>query len=170
MLASFRIGLLLYLIQALSAVLCSVLLARIRYTPPIPSLLHKERTESGGLLGAIRRSSLSCLCITGSVCFFSALIALIGIFIKDATVRIFLSAFLEIGTATAEAASLYSTSPSIALCAICIAVVFGGASVHLQTALFLPRSKELFLYYIGAKLCQTAISVALLFLFLPFFK
>lgn len=168
LLASAKLGILFYVIQMLSAVLCGFLFARIRYIPPLTPRVYEEQ-QSGGLIGAIRRSALSCLWIAGSVSAFSVLLALIGVFIKEPTVRLFIASFTEIGTATAEAGTLFPDAPTVSLLAICIATVFGGASVHLQTALFLPQSKSLFRYYIGAKLCQTAIAVLLLLLFFSLF-
>lgn len=168
-LSSAKLGALFYAIQTLSALLCGILFARIGYAPSLTAPSPKEGSAQGGLIGAIQRSALSCLWIVGSVGAFSALVAIIGVFIKNRTVLLFLSAFLEIGSATAEAGAVFLTEPMTALLVICIATAFGGASVHLQTAIFLPESKGLFLYYIGAKICQAAIAVLLLFLFFPLF-
>ena len=167
MLSSAKVGVLLYVIQIVSALLCGFLFARIRHVPPMCGITMTESVADGSLVAAIRRSALSCLWITGSICTFSALLSLIAILIKNTTVCLFISSFLEVGTACAAGSAFFTTRPPIALLVLCIAICFGGASVHLQSAAFLPESKPLFRYYLGAKLCQAAISVVLLLLVFP---
>lgn len=170
MFSSAKIGWTLYVIQLISALLCGFLFSFLRFKDPYKKadLAPKITEREPNLIDAIKRSSLSILYVSGTVLFFSALCSTIGHFVKNSVLLSFIYSFLEVSGAASMAASLYATHPLTALLAACIAISFGGASVHIQASVFisdLPVSRK---RYLAAKLFQAALSGLFILLLYPF--
>lgn len=86
----------------------------------------KKITFSSAVVGSVASASSSMLACCGFVCFFSGLIAVIGGFINNQTVKIIVSCMLEVTSGCADAAGKISIPAFAAVCA------FGGLCVHMQ--------------------------------------
>lgn len=157
---SLKAGIFLYLIQILSAVLCGILFSffsnRSTASPDVPV---RQEAREFSFVASVERSVRNVLTVSGFVLIFSTVSGILSSFIKNDDLLAFIYAFLEVGGACAEAARLISCSPLGAFSCACVAVNFGGLSVHLQAASFLQGIPYSFRRYIGAKLVQTVIAL-----------
>ena len=165
---SVRFGILLYTVQIISAFLCGLCFARSSRNRA-PSFHNPARTPERPInfVEAVRNSTVNLLVICGFVLLFSALIEILSVFAKNRVLLGFLSCFLEVGNASSIAASLVSQYPLTAVLTACIAINFGGLSVHLQSAYFLSGIAISFPKYLTAKLLQTAFSAAIVLAIYP---
>jgi len=166
---SYTLGGIVYAVQILSALLCGALLSHISTSASFDmEMPAASQVKTRYFTEVIAENARACLGIVGSVAVFSVILALLRVFVPNPRILLFLAAFLEVGNATSLAAEILSCAPYTALLFSCIAVSFGGLSVHLQAAMFMPQSQALFLRYVGTKLLQAAIASVLLLLFLLF--
>ncbi len=167
LLGNRSIGLILYALQILCALLTGLIMARIdnhddtaQYT--VSSCPNMKNGH--GLATAIRRSTASILSVCGMIIFFSVPISFLQMLIKNQHLLCFISSFLEIGNAATAAATLYLDAPLAALIFLCNAICFGGLSVHLQASLFLEGSGLSIKKHFAGKLLQAALAASLLYL------
>lgn len=167
---SVKLGVVLYTLQIIAALIVGLLFARI----PGPSSVQSKKALSmpvqagGGLVGAVRRSTCNIIYVCGLVVFFSALCSLIGVFCKNENLLTFIYPFLEVGGACNLAASGYPTLGFPAVLSTMLAISFGGASVHMQAALFFEGTFFPTRRYLSAKLLQAVFSCLLLYFVFPF--
>lgn len=168
---SLKIGVYLYIIQLISAILCGILFslfshssATITYSVPV-----QQEAREYSFVASVERSVMNALTVSGFVLIFSAVCGILSSFLQNSNLLAFIYAFLEVGGACAEAARLISSAPITSLLCACVAVNFGGLSVHLQAASFLRDVPYSFARYIGAKLTQTAIALLLTILTIRLF-
>lgn len=166
---SFRLGVWLYAIQITAALIVALIFARI---PAKESGLTRKKTDAGrvGIVGAIRKSTMNVLTVCGMVVFFSGVCALIGIFVKNSNLLLFIYPFLEVGGACSLAASFRFSQYASAVFASLLSICFGGLSVHMQAVLFFENGGFPLARYFAAKLTQSAIGCILLALCFPFMQ
>ena len=167
---SFKIGLLLYVIQLISALICGGLLARFTKEKEggmtAQSSISSKRTIDP--MSTVPRSVLAMLTVCGYVLLFSAVCGILSSFLQNKLLLLFIYGFLEVGGACAEAANLFLTNPRSAVLLATLAVNFGGMSVHLQAASLLKELPFSFLRYLFAKTLQTGIALLLTAPILPY--
>lgn len=170
LLGSVRLGVLLYAVQIISAIICGFCFAHSspKRNPPSSFTQSPQRQQSVNFVDAVRNSTINILVVCGFVLLFSSLMEIIAFFCKNPILLGFISSFLEIGSASSMAASLFSQYPLTAILTASIAINFGGLSVHMQSAYFLSGIAVSFLKYLFAKLLQAVFSVIILFSLSPF--
>lgn len=166
---SFRFGVFLYAIQIAAALIVALLFAGV----PVKSrgMTRKETdVRRGGIVPAIRKSTMNVLSVCGTVVFFSGVCSLIGIFAKNDDLLLFIYPFLEVGGACSLAASFRFSQYASAVFAALFSICFGGLSVHMQAVLFFEDGGFPLARYLAAKLTQAVIGCVLLSLCFPFLQ
>ena len=166
--SSAQIGVLLYVVQILSAVLCGILFYRTDTSDPKDALCDFRSSgtpPSFSFLDTVKSCALSALYITALTALFSALASLASVFFINSLLLGFFYSFLEVGGATFYASILSKTAPVTACVLASFAISFGGCAVHMQCFLFLENTPFSKRRYLLAKLTQGLLSVVL-FLFL----
>ena len=175
---SVRIGLFLYGVHALSALLTGFFF-RGHAGAPIPCpVLFDEADPAKTLSEAVRRAALSLLQICGFVVFFSALLAVVdaggavsllcGV-LHDALgwelsfARALCTGFFELGSGAAALEGLRTTPGSLSLAAGLLS--WGGLSVHFQTLAVLSGSKITGALHPAGRLISACIAAALAYVF-----
>ncbi len=168
--SSVRLGILLYAIQILSALICALIFAHtsthIQETKP--SVFLPPRKQSLNFVEAVQNSIQSILAVCGFILVFASITEVATVFCKNRILLSFFSSFLEIGGAVSLAADLFLHNPFLGTLCACMAINFGGLSVHLQSAYFLKDIPVSFFKYLFAKLIQTAVSSLVLIVVFPF--
>ncbi len=153
MFSSVKIGVILYLMHILTALICALLLKPYTYSKVYISKSNYRKKE---LAQCICESTLSILNVCGFILFFAFVNELIVPLVKlmPSLIKILLTSFLEItnGAKTISECG-FSKEIKIALCAM--ALGWSGLSVHLQVKSILsPLGISLKKYYI----CRVFIS------------
>lgn len=167
--SSFRLGALLYAIQIAAAFIIAIIFKRIP-TRSSGMIRKKSEAKRGGFVSAIRKSTLNILFVCGTVVFFSGACSLIGVFVKNSNLLLFIYPFLEIGGACSLAASFRFSQYVSSIFAALFSICFGGLSVHMQAVLFFEDGGFPFARYFAAKLTQAVIGCVLLSLCFPFLQ
>lgn len=161
MLSSAKAGVTLYVLQVLVSLGCGIILGLLSpkkaYTSMSPSLTQKKISISRTVQGAVRQS----LFITGYIVFFSAILAFILPYVKNAFLAGLFASLLEIGNACAHA----TTYGRLTLPFCAFGACFSGLSVYFQTLDCIESTDLSTKRYLPIKLLCGAIGFHLAFLF-----
>ena len=162
LLHSKALGITLYCIQILSALVCGLLLTRLKPGDnKIQISMASEEKRPRDFSSVIRSNVQNMLAVCGTVIFFSSTLGLLGEVLQNRVLLSIISSFLEVGSASAMASELFSSMPKFAFLLLTLAVNFGGLSVHMQAACLLRDLPVSFGRYILAKWMQACIALLL---------
>ncbi len=162
LLQSKMLGITLYGIQILSALLCGFLLARFqRKSVSDRTFSTSQATKPRDMPSVIRDNAQNMLAVCGAILLFSSILGLVGELLQNRLLLGIIASFLEIGTASAVAADLFFSSPTVAFLLLTLAINFGGISVHMQAACLFCELPVSFRRYTVAKWAQACIALLL---------
>ncbi|MBR6353056.1 MAG: sporulation protein [Oscillospiraceae bacterium] len=173
---SVRIGLFLYAVHALSALLTGLFFRGQAKGPAPRPVLLDEADPARALAEAVKRAALSLLQICGFVVFFTALLAVLdaggGISLlcgllheafgwELSFARALCTGLLELGSGAAALEGLRPSPATLALASWILS--WGGLSVHFQTLSVLSDSKITGALHLAGRLISACISAAMAF-------
>jgi len=95
--------------------------------------------QNFALTESIKRSAYSSLSISAYIALFSSLLFLIDSLIKNDTLLLFISSFLEVGNASVLISKSSLLSPQFSFSLTAFALSFSGISVFMQGLEYLPK-------------------------------
>ncbi len=158
-----HVGLVLFIIQLLTALLFGMLMAFGK--PPVinePPIDSSDNAPS--FVRAVRDAVMSSVQIVGFVTAFRVILALFSVLLAGKIPQILLSLLLEVGNAAVSVSALSSLPYTVTLPLLAFAVSFSGLSVYAQTRALLQKSGLSFRLYLPAKLFQGLLSAGLAYL------
>jgi sporulation integral membrane protein YlbJ len=173
---SVRIGLFLYAVHALSALLTGLFFRGQAKGPAPRPVLLDEADPARALAEAVKRAALSLLQICGFVVFFTALLAVLdaggGVSLlcgllheafgwELSFARALCTGLLELGSGAAALEGLRPSPATLALASWILS--WGGLSVHFQTLSVLSDSKITGALHLAGRLISACISAAMAF-------
>jgi hypothetical protein len=154
-----RDGVILYLVQIASAILCGAVISRGKSSSKYDKCETVEIKGSFNLTESIKKSSLNMLYVSAFVIFFSIVCGYLKIIFPNELLSAIFSSFFEIGNAAIACNALENRILSLVITAG--AVSFSGMSVHLQAQMYYGEYKISRKRYYIAKLFQSMISMLL---------
>ena len=144
MLGSFYDGFVLYSITVISSVFLAQFFRCKQRKTMNTADFHGQNFD---LSNSIKDAGFSSLVVTSYIVFFSIVIKLLSIFIKDQEAFALIVSFIEIGNATYLISQTDSLSIVFKALLIGFSLGFSGISVHLQAIALLPGSISKAIYY-----------------------
>lgn len=136
-------GYILYISVIFATLLTSVLFKNSNIKLPITNFISRQNYD---LIKSIQSAASACLTLTACVSFFSYLIEMCDLAIRNAFFTLAVSLLLEIGNATVIISELEIPN-TISLSLTALALGFSGVSVHLQIESILPPEIPRAVYY-----------------------
>lgn len=158
---SLRIGLLLWLVHALSALMTGLLLSAGSTVPrsaPLPPTSKAAAALAYALPEAVRRSCMSMLVVCGLVVFFSTLNGFLNLLSLPTTLSALLSGALEL---TGGLFALPTEPQAVGFVLASALLAWGGLCVHFQGITALDGAGLPAAPYLQGKLLQTMLAVPL---------
>ena len=158
---SLKEGILLYLIQIVSAVFVARLMNPKEKTKE-PSISIASTSPSFPHI--VMNASISMLSVCGMICIFSTITALFQ-HIFPTYISIFPTIFLELVNGSKAIFLMFSNRPLVSFALTAFAISFGGFSVHMQANLFISETDLSFWKYVLGKMIGAlfAFTLALLY-------
>ncbi len=154
------LGILLYLTTVISAIIVGVIFKNVTYKSKIMGVIPGQ---SFNLVDSIKKAGLSSITVASYIIFFSSLIGLIRVVIKERISLAIISSILEITNACSLCAEIGESHSLLGLIITSFALSFSGFSVHLQAFAILPNEVSRGKYLL-MKLIQGIISPCLIIL------
>ncbi len=161
MLHSSYMGLLLFAAVLISAYTVGCI---GRYAPPPLGDLAFSKSEPYNLSVLIRDATLTTVCVSGYVVFFSALTTVFSSVLKNGLLRMLIVVPTEVTGGCAYAATLSASLP-IRLSLLGFALGFGGICVGMQSEVYLREGNISVAGYYKRKLAQGVLCALLSYLF-----
>lgn len=164
---NIRVGIFLYIIQMLAAVLIGILLGIGKKASDVSDKFQSERKLS--FTDAVENAVPAALRIAAYIAIFRVVVDIFAGTLKNAVMKSVIAAFLEVGNAVTSAAALFTAYPALSLSVAAFAVSFSGLSVYMQSLVFLKDtdlSRGKYLFY---KLIEGIISAFLAYFLAPLF-
>lgn len=161
----YKVGVLIYISQLLSALICGILLSFPRRTIETPSaVIIKNNSDSSAISKSIINAGMSMISICGHICFFSFILDIIIKFITHITTNPYIITLI---CGLFEITSGVKCAGSIPF-GIAIAGLFcgwSGLSVHMQISSFVKPQGISMKYCLWGKLLQGVLTfIIILFL------
>lgn len=158
MLGNLKVGMLLYFITVLSAVITGALLGiKETYTQNTDFVLGQNYSFSE----TIKSAALVCLNICAFITFFSLVCGMVEKYVGYGLIALLLLPFLEIGAATSYISDLYIYYPLLSFALISFTVSFSGFCVYAQIQSLITDKNISMGKYTIAKLLQGAVAMLL---------
>ena len=164
LLGSLKIGAFLYLISVFSSIATGIIFARFAVCE---NQMEYEEIHSFSFVNSVKIATKACVNICGFITFFSVVITLFRIFIKNDLALALISSFLEVGNASRLITSL-KLEYSLLFPLLSFAISFSGLSVHFQSKSLLSDTDISFNKYYIMKFISAVISAFISFLTLSF--
>ena len=155
-------GIILYVVQIASALLCGMIISHGKECSKPETCNAVSTKGSFNLTESIKKSSLNMLYVCAFVVFFSIVCGYFKILVPNALFSAIFTSFFEIGNAAIACNVLENRILSLVITAG--AVSFSGMSVHLQAEIFYGEYEIDRKRYYFAKLFQSALSMLLTYL------
>lgn len=153
---SIRDGLVIYIISVSSAIISGILFSPKKSTS---SEITLDNSFTFSLASSVNKASYNTLNICGYITLFSVILGFLKKIIKNSTVFILFSTFLEIGNSAKLISECPDFSSELSLLLICFAVSFSGFSVHLQARSMLTDNRISMLKYYLMKSTSSVMAV-----------
>lgn len=160
------IGILLYSVVLISSIIVAIIQGIGRKYSNYSSVISRQMFD---LTNSIRKAGCSSLNICFYIIFFSAVIGLASVIIKNGILLAVISSFFEIGNATSIISNTSFVFRGTRLILTAFALGFSGFSVHLQAFSFMPQDISKIKYLI-TKLLVGLLSSILITIVMIFLK
>ena len=160
LLKSVKVGVAIYTVMILSSFVTGVLIGKGKKPSKIS---NDEKKSEFNISNSVKNASLHTLYICGYVVFFSVLIGLLKIFIKNDLIFTLLLPFTEVSNAVKRIAESSDLNANLKLMLTSFSVCFSGTSVHLQAKSFVNGSGLSMKNYYFSKFLQGIIAIVITF-------
>jgi len=133
---SLRDGILMYFCVIISSIFTGMILKKAKEKSQNSAEIAEQNFA---LTESIKRSAYSSLSISAYIALFSSLLFLIDSLIKNDTLLLFISSFLEVGNASVLISKSSLLSPQFSFSLTAFALSFSGISVFMQGLEYLPK-------------------------------
>jgi hypothetical protein len=126
---SYKTGLLLYLSCIIASILSGIIFRKKGYNY---NKTNDNIRQKFDLTSSIKNAGLNSIIVSSYIIFFSAMLSLIGSFVRDRLLLGVISAFLEVSGATTLLSQIQYLQGNVILALIAFSLGFSGFSVHFQ--------------------------------------
>jgi hypothetical protein len=126
---SYKTGLLLYLSCIIASIFSGIIFRKKGYNY---NKTNDNIRQKFDLTSSIKNAGLNSIIVSSYIIFFSAVLSLIGSFVRDRLLLGVISAFLEVSGATTLLSQIQSLQGNVILALIAFSLGFSGLSVHFQ--------------------------------------
>lgn len=137
LLGSTKLGLTLYFVTAISAIICGMIFRTTNKINPKSSINSRQNFN---LVKSVKDAGINSITVSSFIIFFSSLISALFAVTNNSFIDTLIAIFLEISCAVNIVIQTSSFSNETKLALLAFALSFSGLSVHLQAFCFMPRT------------------------------
>ena len=165
LLGSAKTGLGLWIALIFSAILIAFVFRPKEKKIKISRDIYRQRFD---FVASVKNSGYTMIAICSFIIFFSVIVGLFGMVIKNPYFYSLTASFFEIGNASAAIANCSAFTPEVKLVLLGFALGFSGISVYMQTASIVSDSKLSLKKYLIMKLFMGTLTSLLVLLIMLF--